>query len=87
MSSEHTRFNNEVAAAFQIGFKERGWGPHVEKGATINNIIRLQPDLLEKLQFLFSKREGGLRPNNNQLYGHYKRQAGEYLVQCAKNGI
>jgi len=82
-----TTFGSEHKEALQRGFKEFGWDPYETEGRNIKRIIESTPELLVILKPLFGTSDGGTKANNNSLYGHYKTQASEYILLCARKGI
>jgi len=82
-----TTFSNEHKEALQRGFKEFNWDPYETDGRQIKRIIESCPELLVVLKPLFGTSDGGTKANNNSLYGHYKTQASEYILLCARKGI
>jgi len=74
----------------QKGSAEKDWDPHETNGRQINLIMRRTIedqgaedfDDWQCLRRLFGKNSlaGGTRENNNGIYGHYKRQASEFIT-------
>lgn len=78
------------AALYQKGFRDLGWDPLEIKGPAIKEIIEgaiANDGDFESLRWLFSKKQGGEKDSNSNLYYHYKEEASEYITQLARIGI
>ena len=80
-------WGNKQNLAFQRGFKDKGWDPHLTDGKKIRQTVINEPDIFAEVKPWFSQKDGGTKSNNNTIYTHFKTQASEYITLLAKIGI